>query len=134
MINRGAEAHISLGGNSRWYPPIEDFWKMNSDAACFEDPLMTSIEMIYRDFEGRLWLLLRVMDIKLEAHLAELWTILECIRLVVSLGCSKLIVESDCQIAIKFINKEIEAWSDSEALVATIWIFFFFACFQRYFL
>lgn len=122
MRIKSNEDSSSLDRNRRWSPPNGVFWKLNSDAACSKEVSMTSLGMICRNFEGKVTVAAsKALDVRLEAHIAELWAILEGLKLVISLGCTMLVVESDCQLAINFINKVSLIWSDSEAIVLSIW-------------
>lgn len=42
-------------------------------------------------------------------------------KLAKKLLCSKIIVESDCSQAIRFVSKKSRSWSDVEATVEEIW-------------
>lgn len=107
---------------ARWRPPTKGFWKINTDAACFSSPSKSSIGAVGRDSKGKImFALANVSDISLEAHLAELWALFEGVKMAVLLGCTRLRVESDCKLAINFINKKVPIWKDVEAIAESIW-------------
>lgn len=53
--------------------------------------------------------------------MAELRAISEGMKIAQSVACKKLIVESDSQVAINFLNKISVGWSDLEAVLEEVW-------------
>lgn len=76
-----------------------------------------------RDMEGRIWgASTSHLDIDLEASIAELREIQEGVRIAESMGYGRIIVESDCMLAVNLILKKTEHyWGEVESVVETIW-------------
>lgn len=61
------------------------------------------------------------LDGNFEGLGAELIAIKVALELAVQMRCHKIIVESDSELAIKFINKSLDVWSEVECTVVAIW-------------
>lgn len=87
--------------NACWYPPPEDFWKLNTDAVWTVDPPLIGVGAICRDHQGAIMdIEAHNYDLNYEGPTAELKAFLIGINLAKSLGCVKLEVESNCEMAI----------------------------------
>lgn len=105
-----------------WSPPPDGFWMLNSDASCSSSTPATGLGILIRDKNGKIKAASSIhLEFNLSPLLAELKAVVEGMHLASSLGCSNLIVASDCQMAINFINKKSTSWCEVEAVVENIW-------------
>lgn len=122
QIGSQPSMYLSSNTDECWKPPIRGVWKLNTDAACISSPPKTGMGMICRDSKGEIMVAAgRCVDIDMKAHLGELWAIFEGLKIAKSMGCSRIVVESDSKLAVQFLNKEIQIWWEVEALVESIW-------------
>lgn len=119
VLERSRAAALSL--QNGWTPPLAGFWKVNTDAAWGNDPPSTGTSAVCRDEKGLVvGASAQFYDSNFDGPLAELKAIFEGLSLAKFLGCSKLVLESDCSLAIHFIQGKSPIWSCVEALVANI--------------
>lgn len=105
-----------------WSPPPDGYWKLNTNVTCSASPLSTGLGLLCRDKNGDIMVASSIyLDFQMEVHMAELKGILEGMKIALSLGFTKVKVESDCLLAIRFITKKSEVWNDVDALVESIW-------------
>lgn len=62
----------------------------------------------------------RYYDVDFEAPAVKLMAILEGIKLVLKLKCDKIVVESDCEVAINFILRKSIVWTNVKVLMEEI--------------
>lgn len=77
---------------------------------------------IIRDSEGRMvGASSRSLKVDLQGPIAELMAILQGIRLAVSIDCEKLLIESNCMVAINLISKKSNCLGEVEVVLEDIW-------------
>lgn len=108
--------------DAQWIPPHGDFWKFNVDA---DLDLISPLDGHWRDWQEiewkHCWSSHAIHQLKFGGPGAELKAIREGVILDLKLECKKVIVESNSAMAIKFIKKEAEVWSNMEGVVKSIW-------------
>lgn len=106
-IQRSIASHSDLSVNENWSPPPLDFWKINTDAAWKDNPPAMGMGLISRNYEGAIIEASSyIFDSVPDAPCVELKAILIGIRRALDLGWDKVIIESDCQMAINFLTKK----------------------------
>ncbi|KAF7839279.1 reverse transcriptase [Senna tora] len=91
LANDGPSDAINFSTlNVNWFPPLEGWWKLNTDGACSGNPGPFAIGGIIRNQDGN-WISGFSGYIGFGSALkAELWAISNGIRLAKNLGCSHL--------------------------------------------
>lgn len=69
------------------------------------------------------------MDMDFKAPFAEVKAILEGLQMAKSLGCGKVVIESDCAQAVKCVSRRNEVWGKLEPVIEDIWALF--PCFSK---
>lgn len=120
-MHAGSSRRSSSETNRIWIPPPFGFLKINVDAWIDSLPA-TGIGLICRRSDGSIFeSSSNYLDISIDAPGVELRAILEGVKKAISLGCRKVIMESDYQMAINFLTRKSKVWSSVEGLVEEIW-------------
>ncbi|KAF7827683.1 reverse transcriptase [Senna tora] len=98
-FNAPSPSTNSITLNVQWTPPLEGWWKLNSDGACSGNPGPFAIGGIIRNQYGN-WISGFSGFIGFGSALkAELWVISNGIKLASDLGCTQLWIETDSLLA-----------------------------------
>lgn len=128
MILRAYEkegkGRMSGAGNEeihiRWWPPERDWVKVNTDATFDKDTGLMACGGLVRDSDGR-WLGGFSKNLsKGSIFEAEIWGILEGIKLVWDLGFRKVVVEADSLGAINLCDNIVDSLSARRLLLMEI--------------
>ncbi|XP_041004081.1 uncharacterized protein LOC121249435 [Juglans microcarpa x Juglans regia] len=91
----------------RWNPPPRDFQKLIVDGAVFLYVRKVGVGVVLRDDKGKLVMPASKIENEVEnPSTIELVALLRGLQLIVHLGFSKLVVESDCMLLVQELNKE----------------------------
>ncbi|GKV27995.1 hypothetical protein SLEP1_g37098 [Rubroshorea leprosula] len=90
----------------KWNPPPEGAIKLNTDGSAFGNPGMAGAGGVFRDHLGN-WILGFSRNIGHTTSIAaKLWAIRDGLKLVVSRGYNRLILETDSRIALTLLHAE----------------------------
>ncbi|XP_042942655.1 uncharacterized protein LOC122276823 [Carya illinoinensis] len=92
-----------------WKPPLTDWLKVNVDGVVFRDIHKAGVGMVLLNDKGEvLWATTKLEDEGINAEAIELLAIFRALQMCVGMGINKLVVESNCLMAVKVLNAEIE--------------------------
>ncbi|KAF5454638.1 hypothetical protein F2P56_024287 [Juglans regia] len=95
-----------------WNPPPRGFLKLNVDEAVFSDVRKAGLGVVLRDDKGKLVMAASKIENEVEnPSTIELLALLRGLQLIVHLGFSKLLVESDCMFLVQELNNEQDSLS-----------------------
>ncbi|KAF5459099.1 hypothetical protein F2P56_023083, partial [Juglans regia] len=92
-----------------WKPPPIDWLKLSVDGAVFGEINRAGVGFVLRDGKGDV--LLAASEIEFEvkdAEPIELLAILRALQFCANMGIQRMMVESDCLMAVQVLNNEIE--------------------------
>ncbi|KAF5444650.1 hypothetical protein F2P56_033768, partial [Juglans regia] len=91
-----------------WKPPPTGWLKLNVDSAVFSELHKAEVGVVLRDDVGKV--ILAASKVEFEVNTAEAiesLAIFRALQLCTSMGIQRLIMESDCLIAIQVLNNEL---------------------------
>lgn len=95
---------------------------MNVDASWDSHPPSTGVGIIFRNSEGLIkGAKCALFDVEYMGPNAELWIIIEGLKMAISMSCEYLWVESNNMVAINLITKKSEQWGEAEVFLDLIW-------------
>jgi ribonuclease HI len=114
-----ASKSILVTGEERWQRPEPRVLKLNTDASFYADMRAGSVGAIIRDFEGSFVAAsCRPISHVASAAMAEAIALKVGLELAQSLGCNRLIAESDSAETIEACSGESRWWNESAAIYA----------------
>ncbi|GLT93612.1 hypothetical protein SLE2022_113960 [Rubroshorea leprosula] len=100
-----------------WTPPPPNWIKINTDGSVMGNPGPAGCGGILRDSQGQ-WIMGFIRNIGDTTVLAaELWAIRDGLSIAVNLQLQKVIIESDCQIAIKLLTDGVNNFHPHSNLI-----------------
>ncbi|KAF5455283.1 hypothetical protein F2P56_024878 [Juglans regia] len=101
-----------------WNPPPRGFLKLNVDGVVFSDVRKAGVGVVLRDDKGKLVMATSKIENEVDnPSTIELLALLRGLQLVVYLGFSKLVVESDCMLLVQELKNEQDSLLANDNLI-----------------
>ncbi|XP_040989052.1 uncharacterized protein LOC121236684 [Juglans microcarpa x Juglans regia] len=104
-----------------WKPPPSNWLKLNVDGAVFDEINKAGVGLVLRDGKGNVMLAASKIEYEVsDAQAIELLAIFRALQLCANMGIQRLLLESDCLMAVQVLNIDLESAALLDPLVHEI--------------